>query len=65
MADCNLEGDKCLLHIIVIGFHHKKGCQVGIAFLYSNSFTLSLTIFVTHPDLNSTDNNNPRLYLYV
>ena len=31
MADCNLEGDKCLLHIIVIGFHHKKGCQVSIA----------------------------------
>ena len=31
--DIKLQADIPILHVVVIGFHHKKGCQVSIEFI--------------------------------
>lgn len=51
---------KTILHVVVAGFHHKRGCQVGLIELFMPVIVL-LKIEYCYPPIESSDSGEARL----
>lgn len=39
-----MQENKLILHLVVVGFHHKKGYQVGVLFVVKNKYLSQLLL---------------------